>query len=107
MVTGFAKLGALSERNDRPQAASRPSMRTETDLYSERRAYDPEWMRAALARGAVGGVVRASCSCMPAASRIHHVDGRAYQSMAAALEDAGLTPDDIGYINARDVDPHE
>ena len=105
MVTGFAKLGALSERNDDPQAASRPfdADRDGFVLGEGAGVLILEERERALARGAevLAELSGFGCSCNAYRITDSPPDGRgAYQSMAAALEDAGLTPDDIGYINA-------
>jgi 3-oxoacyl-[acyl-carrier-protein] synthase II len=105
MVTGFSLLGALSTRNDAPQRASRP-FDLDRDgfvlgegagfLILEERAY-------ALARGAeiLGEVSGFGCSCNAYRITDSPPDGRgAAQSMEAALRDARLNPEDIGYINA-------
>ena len=105
MVTGFAKLGALSERNDDPQAASRP-FDVDRDgfvlgegagiLVLEER--DQAISRGATVLAELSGF---GCSCNAYRITDSPPDGRgAYQSMAAALTDAGLAPSDIGYINA-------
>lgn len=105
MVTGFAKLGALSERNDDPQAASRPfdADRDGFVLGEGAGVLVLEERERALARGAevLAELSGFGCSCNAYRITDSPPDGRgAYQSMAAALKDAGLTPDDIGYINA-------
>ena len=105
MITGFSKLGALSERNEEPSKASRP-FDVDRDgfvlgegagvLVIEERGH-------ALARGAniLAEVSGYGCSCNAYRITDSPPDGRgAYQAMAAALLDAGLQPGDIGYINA-------
>jgi len=105
MITGFAKLGALSERNEDPQRASRP-FDLDRDgfvlgegagiLILEERAH-------AIARGAqiLAELSGFGCSCNAYRITDSPPDGRgAHQSMTAALNDAGLHPRDIGYINA-------
>jgi len=105
MITGFAKLGALSERNDSPAEASRP-FDLDRDgfvlgegagiLIIEDRDH-------ALARGAniLAEVSGYGCSCNAYRITDSPPDGRgAYQAMEGALRDAGLEPKDIGYINA-------
>ncbi len=105
MVVGFAKLGALSTRNDDPARASRPF-----DLHRdgfvlgagagflvlEREAH-------ARARGATVLAVAEGYGCSCNAWRITDSppDGRgAYDAMRVAIEDAGLSPADIDYVNA-------
>lgn len=105
MITGFAKLGALSERNDDPRAASRP-FDVDRDgfvLGEGAGVLILEERDRALARGAtiLGEVSGFGCSCNAYRITDSPPDGRgAYQAMAAALSDAGLNPSDIGYINA-------
>jgi 3-oxoacyl-[acyl-carrier-protein] synthase II len=104
-VSAFARMGALSRRNDDPALASRP-FDGERDgficgegagvLVLERR-------EVAEARGAsiLGCIVGYGAS-----ADAHHVtqpdpDGHgAALAMTAALKDAGITPDMIDYINA-------
>ena len=105
MVTGFAKLGALSERNDDPQAASRPFDQDRDGFVLGEGAgvLILEERSRALERGAtiLAELSGYGCSCNAYRITDSPPDGRgAYQSMAAALYDAGLRPEDIGYINA-------
>jgi 3-oxoacyl-[acyl-carrier-protein] synthase II len=105
MITGFAKLGALSERNDDPQAASRPFDQDRDGfvlgegagfLVLESEAH-------AQARGAtpLAELSGFGCSCNAYRITDSPPDGRgAYQSMRLALEDASLQATDIGYVNA-------
>lgn len=105
MVTGFSRLGALSTRNDDPQAASRPFDRNRNGFVLGEGAgvLVLETEAHARARGAtilaeLGGF---GCSCNAWRITDSPPDGRgAMQAMAAALADAGLAPDRIGYINA-------
>jgi 3-oxoacyl-[acyl-carrier-protein] synthase II len=104
-VGGFAAMKALSTRNDAPQAASRP--------------FDVDRDGFVVAEGAGmlvletwehardrGAKVYAELSGYGASSDAHHVTQPApehegaQRSMRLALKDAGLTPSDIGYINA-------
>ena len=105
MVTGFSLLGALSTRNDAPSQASRPFdidrdgfvlgegagfLILESETHARRRGAD--------ILGVLSGF---GCSCNAYRITDSPPDGRgAAQSMTAALNDAGLNPDDIGYINA-------
>lgn len=105
MITGFAKLGALSERNDDPQRASRPfdSDRDGFVLGEGAGILILEERDRALARGAtvLAELSGYGCSCNAYRITDSPPDGRgAHQSMQAALDDAGLSPDQIGYINA-------
>ena len=105
MVTGFAKLGALSARNDDPAAASRPFDRDRDGFVLGEGAgmMVLETAEHAARRGAVplGRVLGFGCSCNAYRITDSPPDGRgAFQSMTLALADAGLGPEDIDYINA-------
>ncbi len=105
MVTGFSLLGALSTRNDDPQAASRPFdvSRDGFVLGEGAGMLVLEREDGARARGAVilAELRGWGCSCNAYRITDSPPDGRgAGQAMAAALADAGLAPTDIGYINA-------
>lgn len=105
MITGFSLLGALSTRNDDPQAASRP-FDVERDgfvLGEGAGMLVLESFAHARARGAeiLGELTGFGCSCNAYRITDSPPDGRgASQSMTLALEDADLQPEDIGYINA-------
>lgn len=104
-VAGFASMRALSLRNETPEKASRPFDATRDSFVMAEGAavLILENLEHALARGAriyvelVGYATNADG---------HHIsqpvpDGAgAIRCMRAALEDAGLQPTDIGYINA-------
>ncbi len=105
MVVGFAKLGALSTRNDDHAAASRPFDRDRDGFVLGEGAgfLVLEEERHARARGAtiLGRIDGWGCSCNAWRITDSPPDGRgAAQAMAAALADAGLDAADIGYINA-------
>ena len=105
MITGFAKLGALSTRNDAPQAASRPfDLDRDGFVLGEGAGFLVlESAASAQRRGATPLGVLSGYGCSANAYRITDSppDGRgALQSMRAALLDAGLQPEDIDYINA-------
>jgi 3-oxoacyl-[acyl-carrier-protein] synthase II len=104
MVTGFARLGALSTRNDDPASASRP--------------FDLDRDGFVLGEGS-GMVVLASPRIADRLGPVHGwlsgygltcnawritdspADGRgAAEAMANAVADAGRTPEDVAYINA-------
>lgn len=105
MVVGFSKLGALSTRNDAPTRASRPFDRERDGfvlgegagfLVLEAESYARE--RGARVLATLDGW---GCSCNAWRITDSPPDGRgAAQAMRAALEDAGVTPADVGYINA-------
>jgi 3-oxoacyl-[acyl-carrier-protein] synthase II len=105
MVTGFAKLGALSERNEDPVAASRPFDQDRDGFVLGEGAgvLILEDRERALARGVeiLAELSGFGCSCNAYRITDSPPDGRgAHQAMAAALADAGLAPEAIGYINA-------
>ena len=105
MVTGFSKLGALSTRNEDPQAASRPfdTARDGFVLGEGSGFLILESEEVALSRGAniLGVFSGYGCSCNAYRVTDSPPDGRgAMQSMQAALLDANLQPQQIGYINA-------
>ncbi|HEX8705571.1 MAG TPA: beta-ketoacyl-ACP synthase II [Myxococcaceae bacterium] len=104
-VGGFAAMKALSTRNDAPQAASRPfDVDRDGFVIAEGSGMLVlETWENAVQRGAK---VYAELAGYGASSDAYHVtspapghDG-AQRSMRLALKDAGLTPADIGYINA-------
>ena len=105
MVTGFALLGALSTSGDDPSAASRPFDRARDGFVLGEGAgvLVLEDAELALRRGATPLVeIRGwGCSCNAYRITDSPPDGRgAAQAMAAAIDDAGLSPTDIDYINA-------
>jgi 3-oxoacyl-[acyl-carrier-protein] synthase II len=104
-VAGFSAIRALSTRNDDPEAASRPfDVDRDGFVLSEGAAMLLlESMERALDRGAtiVGELVGYGAS-----ADAHHLTAPApeheggQRAMKSALEDAGLLPGDVGYINA-------
>jgi 3-oxoacyl-[acyl-carrier-protein] synthase II len=104
-VTGFSLLTALSTRNDRPQQASRPF-----DLHRDGFVIGEgagllvlEELEHAKKRGAMIWAELAGYGCSADAFRVTdcHPEGRgAIACMCAALADAGLAPEQVGYINA-------
>ena len=105
MVTGFSLLGALSTRNDDPQAASRPfDIDRDGFVLGEGAGFLVLESEAhARARGAeiLGVLSGFGCSCNAYRITDSPPDGRgAAQSMTAALADAGISADQLGYINA-------
>ena len=104
-VGGFNSMNALSTRNDDPQGASRPfSASRDGFVMGEGSAVLVlEELEHAKARGAkiyaevVGGGMSADAHHLTAT----HPEGLgAMLSMRNALEDAGMKPEDIDYINA-------
>ncbi|NDJ36254.1 MAG: beta-ketoacyl-ACP synthase II [Chloroflexi bacterium] len=104
-LAGFGNMGALSSRNDEPEAASRP-FEADRDgfvcgegagvLILESEAH-------ALARGAT---IHAELVGYGSSADAHHITAPletgegAVIAMRAALESAGLNPEDIDYVNA-------
>jgi len=105
MVAGFALLGALSTRNDEPERASRPFDRDRDGFVLGEGAgfLVLEELEHARARGAniLAELVGYGCSSNAYRITDSPPDGRgAYLSMAWALRDAKLAPEQIDYINA-------
>ncbi len=103
-VGGFNALKALSERNDSPETASRPYDRDRDGfvLGEGGAALILEEYEHAIARGAkiyaeiIGGGMSSDAYHITAP----HPDGiGAYNVMKNAVEDAGIRPEDIDYIN--------
>ena len=104
-IAGFASMKALSTRNDDPQGASRPWDEGRDGFVMGEGAgiLVLEEMERAKARGAT---IYAEVKGYGMSADAYHVsaphetgDG-ARRVMQAALDDAGLNPDDIDYVNA-------
>jgi 3-oxoacyl-[acyl-carrier-protein] synthase II len=101
----FSLLSALSTQNDPAQAAAKPFSKNRDGFVMAEgaAALVLESLAAAKARGAqILGVI---AGCGEAADSFHRTrsspDGKPIiASVRNAIADAGLTPDDIGYINA-------
>jgi beta-ketoacyl-acyl-carrier-protein synthase II len=104
-ITGFARMRALSMRNDEPEKASRPfdKNRDGTVMSEGSGMLVLERLDHALARGAH---IYAEILGHASSSDAFHIsqpdpeaDGM-YRAMKWALEDAGVALDDVDYINA-------
>ncbi len=104
-VAGFCSMKAMSTRNDDPQRASRPFDATRDGFVMGEGAGVVllESLQSAEARGAP---IQGELIGYGVTSDAYHItqpdpegDG-AYRSMAAALADAAIAPDEIDYINA-------
>lgn len=101
----FSLLSALSSKNEEPTKASRPFSKNRDGFVMAEGAAclvleDPDHAKA---RGAT--ILAYVCGSGEAADTFHrtrsHPNGQAIiRSMKGAIEDAGLEPADIGYINA-------
>jgi 3-oxoacyl-[acyl-carrier-protein] synthase II len=104
-VAGFGLLGALSKSNDNPEGASKPfDLKRDGFVLGEGAGIlIMEELSHAQARGAN---ILAEITGFGTSSNAYRItdsppDGRgADQSMRSALQDAGLDPEDIDYINA-------
>jgi 3-oxoacyl-[acyl-carrier-protein] synthase II len=104
-IGGFAAMRALSTRNEDPQAASRPFDKDRDGFVLGEGAgiLVLEELEFARARGAkiLGEIIGYGMS-----SDAYHMTGiapegaGAQRSMRAALKDAGIAPEDVGYVNA-------
>jgi 3-oxoacyl-[acyl-carrier-protein] synthase II len=105
MVTGFSLLGALSTRNENPQAASRP-FDTDRDgfVLGEGAGFlliETEASAQSAGRSPLAELAGYGTSCNAWRLTDSPPDGRgAAQAMAQALKTAGIGPEEIGYINA-------
>lgn len=101
----FSLLSALSTQNERPEKASKPFSKDRDGfvLAEGGAALVLESLDSALARGAeILGIIR---GCGERADDFHRTrskpDGSpAIAAVSAAIEDAGMRPDEIGYVNA-------
>ena len=103
-VGGFNAMKALSERNDDPKTASRPYDKDRDGFVMGEGAgvLVLESLEHALARGAKIYCEIAGCGATADAHHITapHPDGLGAKNvMLAALEDAGMKPEEIHYIN--------
>lgn len=101
----FSLLSALSTQNDQPEKASKPFSKDRDGFVMAEGAATLvlESLESAIGRGAkVLGIIR---GCGEKADHFHRTrsspdGGPAIATIHAALEDAGLSADHIGYINA-------
>ena len=104
-VAGFAAMKALSTRNDDPEGASRPfdAGRDGFVMGEAAAALVLEEREGALARGAtiLAEVMGYGATCDAYHMTQPHPDGDgAVRAMHEALADAGVTPAEVGYVNA-------
>jgi 3-oxoacyl-[acyl-carrier-protein] synthase II len=104
-VAAFARMGALSKRNDDPTAASRPfDIDRDGFVIAEGAAFLVlESMERALARGAT---IHGEVAGYGRNSDAYHITAPspggagAARCMQLAMDDAGIGPEDIGHVNA-------
>jgi 3-oxoacyl-[acyl-carrier-protein] synthase II len=104
-IGGFASMRALSTRNDDPKAASRPFDKDRDGFVLGEGAgmLVMEELEFAKARGAK---ILAEVIGYGMSSDAYHMTGiapegaGAQRSMRTALRDAGITPEEVGYVNA-------
>ncbi len=101
----FALLSALSTRNDPPEEAAKPFSRNRDGFVMAEGAAALVLEHPARARDRGAPVLAWIVGCGEAADTFHRTrsnpDGQAIvRSMSGAIADAGLQPQDIGYINA-------
>jgi 3-oxoacyl-[acyl-carrier-protein] synthase II len=104
-LAAFKNMGAVSTRNDEPQRASRP-FDAERDGFVMGEGAGVLILESLDFARRRGARIRAEVVGYGATSDAFHItapedEGNgAAQAMAAALEDAGLAPEDVDYINA-------
>jgi 3-oxoacyl-[acyl-carrier-protein] synthase II len=105
VMTGFARMGALSQREDDPASASRPFDAERDGFVAGEGAGVLVLERAGDAR-ARGARMRARIAGYGSSADAHHMtaphpDGTGVESsVRAALRDAGATPGEVTHVNA-------
>jgi 3-oxoacyl-[acyl-carrier-protein] synthase II len=104
-IKGFNRLSALSERNDAPARASRPFDRDRDGfvLASGGAALMLERESMARRRGArIYALIAGACMCSEAYNIVAPKPSgeEMASSMRRALDDAGIAPDQVGYVSA-------
>jgi 3-oxoacyl-[acyl-carrier-protein] synthase II len=104
-MTGFVLLTAMSTRNDDPERASRPFDRDRDGFVLGEgggmlvlESFEHARARGALILGEIAG--QASTADAFRLTDCHDEGRGAIASMRHALEDAGLNPEDVDYVNA-------
>ncbi len=105
MVLGFSRLGALSQRNDAPERASRPfDLGRDGFVLGDgagAMVLASEAVVARLGKAPVGRVTGYASTCNAWRITDTPPDGRGTRvAMQLALADAGRSPSDIAYLNA-------
>ena len=102
---GFARMGAISKRNDQPEAASRPfDLNRDGFVMGEGagvlllESYDHAVARGARIHAAIDGFGM-SADASHITAPIETGDGAA-QAMTMALRSAGVSPESVDYVNA-------
>jgi 3-oxoacyl-[acyl-carrier-protein] synthase II len=104
-IAGFARMGALSKRNDAPEQASRPFAVDRDGFVMAEGAGMFVLEREDYARKRGARIFGRVCGYGASADAFHATqpspDGRgAIGAMRGALESAGITPEQVDYINA-------
>lgn len=112
VIQSLSNAKALSRRNDDPKTASRPFDKSRDGFVIGEGggALVLETEEHALARGAkiLGEVVGCGNTCDAYHVTAPHPEGRgAVACMKQALSDAGISPSDIGYVNAHGTATHK